>query len=125
MASLRILVADDKPLVRYGLRILVERHDDWIVCGEASDGLEAVEKAADLKPDVVLLDISMPKLDGLSAVPLIREKIPDSDIVILTLHESLDMARIAAKAGARAYVTKSSLSTALIPTIEALQSAHS
>ena len=124
MASLRILVADDKPLVRYGLRILVERHDDWIVCGEASDGLEAVEKAANLKPDVVLLDISMPKLDGLCAVPLIREKIPDSDIVILTLHESLEMARIAAKAGARAYVTKSSLSTELIPTIEALQSAH-
>jgi two-component system, NarL family, response regulator NreC len=125
MASLRILVADDKPLVRYGLRILVERHDDWIVCGEASDGLEAVEKAANLKPDVVLLDISMPKLDGLSAVPLIRKKIPDSDIVMLTLHESLEMARIAAKAGARAYVTKSSLSTELIPTIEALQSAHS
>jgi two-component system response regulator NreC len=124
MASLRILVADDKPLVRYGLRILVERHDDWIVCGEASDGLEAVEKAANLKPDVVLLDISMPKLDGLSAVPLIRKKIPDSDIVMLTLHESLEMARIAAKAGARAYVTKSSLSTELIPTIEALQSAH-
>jgi DNA-binding NarL/FixJ family response regulator len=124
MASLRILVADDRPLVRYGLRILVEQHDDWIVCGEASDGLEAVEKASSLKPDVVLLDISMPKLDGLSAVPLIREKIPDSDIVILTLHESLDMARIAAKVGARAYVTKSSLSTELIPTIEALQSAH-
>ena len=124
MASLRILVADDKPLVRYGLRILVERHDDWIVCGEASDGLKAVEKAANLKPDVVLLDISMPKLDGLSAVPLIREKIPDADIVISTLHESLDMARLATNAGARAYVTKSSLSTELVPTIEALQSAH-
>ena len=124
MASLRILVADDKPLVRYGLRILVERHDDWIVCGEASDGLEAVEKAANLKPDVVLLDISMPKLDGLSAVPLIREKIPDSDIVILTLHESVDMARIAADAGARAYITKSRLSTELVPAIEALRSAH-
>ena len=122
--SLRILISDDEPLVRTGLRMLLERHQDWTICGEAGDGIEGVEQAVVLKPDILLLDISMPKLDGLSAVPLIREKIPDSDIVILTLHESLEMARIAAKAGARAYVTKSSLSTELIPTIEALQSAH-
>src|SRR5579862_3661684 len=115
MTSLRILIADDKPLVRVGLRMLVELHDGWIVCGEAADGLEAVEKATNLKPDVILLDISMPKLDGLSALPTIRKQIPDSDIVILTLHESLDMARIAADAGARAYVTKSRLSTELVP----------
>ena len=124
MTSLRILIADDKPLVRVGLRMLVEQHDGWIVCGEAADGLEAVEKATNLKPDVILLDISMPKLDGLSALPTIRKQIPDSDIVILTLHESLDMARIAAEAGARAYVTKSRLSAELVPAIEALQSAH-
>jgi two-component system response regulator NreC len=96
------------------LRILVERHDGWIVCGEAADGLETVEQATNLKPDVILLDISMPKLDGLSAMPLIRATIPESDIVILTLHESLEMARIAASAGARAYITKSRLSTELV-----------
>jgi two-component system, NarL family, response regulator NreC len=124
MTSLRILIADDKPLVRYGLRILVERHNGWSVCGEAADGLEAIEKAANLKPDMILLDISMPKLDGLSALPLIREKIPDSKILILTLHESLEMARMAANAGARAYVTKSVLSTDLVPAIEALQATH-
>jgi two-component system response regulator NreC len=124
MTSLRILIADDQPLVRVGLRMLVEQHDGWIVCGEAADGLEALEKATNLKPDVILLDISMPKLDGLSALPTIRKQIPDSDIVILTLHESLDMARIAAEAGAQAYVTKSRLSTELVPAIEALQSAH-
>jgi DNA-binding NarL/FixJ family response regulator len=124
MTSLRILIADDKPLVRCGLRILVERHDGWIVCGEAADGLETVEQATNLKPDVILLDISMPKLDGLSAMPLIRATIPESDIVILTLHESLEMARIAASAGARAYITKSRLSTELVPAIEALQSAR-
>ena len=124
MTSLRILIADDKPLVRCGLRILVERHDGWIVCGEAADGLETVEQARNLKPDVILLDISMPKLDGLSAMPLIRATIPESDIVILTLHESLEMARIAASAGARAYITKSRLSTELVPAIEALQSAR-
>lgn len=120
MASLRILVADDSPLVRYGLRILVERHDGWTVCGEAADGLEALEEAVSLKPDVILLDISMPKLDGLSALPLLRDKVPESEIIILTLHECLDMARIAAKAGARAYVAKSLLSTDLLPAIEAV-----
>jgi two-component system response regulator NreC len=121
MTSLRILIADDRPLVRCGLRILLERHDGWAVCGEAADGLEALERATSLKPDVILLDISMPKLDGLSAVPLLRDKVPDSEILILTLHERLDMARIAAKAGARAYVAKSLLSTDLVPAIEALQ----
>lgn len=124
MASLRIFIADDKPLVRCGLRLLVEQHKGWSVCGEAGDGLETVEKAANLKPDVILLDISMPKLDGLSALPLIREKNPDSDIVVLTLHDSIDMARIAANVGARAYITKSHLSTDLMPTIETLQAAH-
>ena len=73
-----------------------------------------MEQATNLKLDVILLDISMPKLDGLSAMPLIRATIPESDIVILTLHESLEMARIAASAGARAYITKSRLSTELV-----------
>ena len=120
MSSLRILIADDKPLVRSGLRILLERHDGWAVCGEAADGLEALEKATNLKPDVILLDISMPKLDGLSALPLLRDKAPDSEVLILTLHERLDMARAAANAGARAYVAKSRLSTDLVPSIEAV-----
>ena len=121
MSSLRILIADDKPLVRSGLRILLERHDGWAVCGEAADGLEALEKATNLKPDVILLDISMPKLDGLNALPLLRDKVPDSEVLILTLHERLDMARAAAHAGARAYVTKSLVSTDLVPAIEAVQ----
>ena len=120
MSSLRILIADDKPLVRSGLRILLERHDGWAVCGEAADGLEALEKATNLKPDVILLDISMPKLDGLSALPLLRDKAPDAEVLILTLHERLDMARAAANAGARAYVAKSRLSTDLVPSIEAV-----
>jgi DNA-binding NarL/FixJ family response regulator len=123
MAGLQILIADDNPLVRYGLRILLQRHDGWTVCGEAADGLEALEKAASLKPNVVLLDISMPKLDGLSALPLLREKVPDAEVIILTLFESLDIARTAASAGARAYVAKSLLLTDLVPAIEALPGA--
>jgi DNA-binding NarL/FixJ family response regulator len=121
MGPLRILIADDNPLVRCGLRIIIERQEGWIVCGEAADGLDALEKATSLMPDVILLDISMPKLDGLNALPLLREKVPDSEIVILTLLECVDIARIAANAGARAYITKSLLVTDLVPTIEALQ----
>jgi len=121
MGPLQILIADDNPLVRYGLRILLQRHEGWTVCGEAADGLEALEKAARLKPNVILLDISMPKLDGLSALPLLREKVPDSEVIILTLFESLDIARTAASAGARAYVAKSLLVTHLVPAIEKLE----
>jgi DNA-binding NarL/FixJ family response regulator len=121
MGALRILIADDNPLVRCGLRIIIERQEGWTVCGEAADGLDALDQATRLKPDVILLDISMPKLDGLNALPLLREQVPESDIVILTLLECVDIARIAANAGARAYVTKSLLMTDLVPTIEALQ----
>src|ERR1700730_18260928 len=118
MSSLRILIADDKPLVRAGLRMLLERHQDWTICGEAQDGIEAVEQAVALKPDVILLDISMPKLDGLTAVPLIRERVPDAAIIIVTLYHSLDMARIAAHDGAAVYITKSLLTRDLVPAIE-------
>ena len=124
MIPLRILIADDQPLVRCGLRLLIGQHDGWTVCGEAADGVEAIEKATELKPDVILLDISMPKLDGLSAVPVIREKVPNSQILIVTLHESVEMARIAANVGAQAYIAKSVLSTELVPTVEALHAPH-
>ena len=122
MASLRIFIADDNPLVRSGIRMLLESHRDWIVCGEAENGSEAVELAAALKPDVILLDISMPQIDGLTAAPLIRRRAPEAAIVILTLHESLDMARTAALNGAMAYITKSLITTELVPAIECLHS---
>ena len=103
--------------MRYGLRNLLEQQKGWTVCGEAEDGLDTLKKAVSLKPDVIVLDISMPKLDGLKAVPLLRYKVPDSEIIILTIHECIEMARIAANAGAKAYVAKSLLFTDLVPTI--------
>jgi DNA-binding NarL/FixJ family response regulator len=121
--SLRILIADDNPLVRSGVRILVEGHHGWTVCGEAGDGIEAIEQSVSLKPDLVLLDISMPNLDGLDAAPMIREKVPGLGIIILTLHQSLNFARIASSTGVWGYVTKSLVSTDLLPTIEAFESA--
>jgi two-component system, NarL family, response regulator NreC len=116
------LIADDNPLVRSAIRLLLESHFDWIICGEAANGFEAVEQAAALKPNVILLDISMPDLDGLTAVPLIRQRAPEAEIIILTLHESLDMARTAASKGATVYIAKSLITDALVPAIESLQS---
>jgi two-component system, NarL family, response regulator NreC len=107
----RILIADDSKPFRTFLRTLLERHDDWAVCGVAKNGDEAVQKA-----------IELPKLDGLSACRAIRAKVPTSEILILTVYESLDLARIAAESGAWGYVSKSSISRELILAIEAMMS---
>ena len=119
MAEVRILIADDSPTVRAGLKLLLQYHEDWTVCGEAEDGQDAVKKATELKPDVILLDISMPAMDGLSAAEIIRRDAPDSEILIVTHFESLDLARYAAQTGVRAYITKSRIGTDLERAIEA------
>jgi DNA-binding NarL/FixJ family response regulator len=119
MAEVRILIADDSPTVRAGLKLLLQYHEDWTVCGEAEDGEDAVKKAAELKPDVILLDISMPAMDGLSAAELIRRDAPEAEILIVTHFESLDLARYAAQTGVRAYITKSRIGTDLEKAIEA------
>jgi CheY-like chemotaxis protein len=118
----RILIADDNKPSRTLLKTLLERHDDWLVCGVAENGDEAVEKAIELKPDIILLEIEMPKMDGLSACRLIREKVPKSEILIFTVCQSLEVARIAAESSAGGYVSKSYISRDLIPAIEAMMS---
>jgi DNA-binding NarL/FixJ family response regulator len=119
MAPIRILIADDSLTVRAGLKMLLQLHQDWTVCGEAEDGQDAVKKAAELKPDVILLDISMPALDGLSAAEIIRRDAPDAEILIVTHFESLDLARYAAQTGVRAYIAKSRIGSDLEKAIEA------
>ena len=116
----RILIADDNKRFRTFLKTLLERHEGWSICGAAKNGDEAVQKAIKLKPEVILLDIEMPKLDGLSACRLIREKVPTSEILILTVYQSLELARIAAESGAWGYVSKTLVSRDLIPAIEAM-----
>ena len=116
---LRILIADDVPMVRAGLRMLLEMHKGWSVCGEAADGKDAVEKALALTPDVILLDVSMPNLNGLQAAQLIHKDLPDANIYFVTQYHSLEMARAAADAGARGYIAKIQIPTDLIPVIEA------
>jgi len=89
---LRILVADDAPLVRAGLKLLLETHEGWNVCGEAKDGEDAVQKAFALNPDVVLLDVAMPNLSGIDAAEIIKKYLPSATIYFVTQYDSLEMA---------------------------------
>jgi DNA-binding NarL/FixJ family response regulator len=117
---LRILVADDHELVRRGIRGLLRARRGWTVVGEAMNGLEAVEKAHRLKPDVAILDISMPDLGGLQATRQIRESVPTTQVVVLTMHESDQMVRRVLEAGALGYVLKSDLATHLVKAVKSV-----
>ncbi len=117
---IRILLVDDHPVVRHGLRALLGLQPDWEVIDEAEDGSEAVDKVQRLNPDVVLLDISMPKMSGLEACRLIRETAPQCEILILTQHDSPQMLREALDAGARGYVMKSHAARDLLDAVEAV-----
>ena len=113
------MIVDDHPVVRRGLRTLLEVQEGWEIIDEAADGLEAVEKADRLAPDVILLDISMPRMNGLEACRLIRKTLPGSEILIVTQHDSPQMMREAMEAGARGYVVKSNAGRDLLAAVEA------
>jgi DNA-binding NarL/FixJ family response regulator len=118
--KLRILVADDHELVRRGIRGLLCARRGWTVIGEAANGQEAVDKSTKLKPDIAIIDISMPDLDGLQATRQIREVSPATEVVVLTMHESDQMVRRVLDAGALAYVLKSDLATHLVKAVKAV-----
>ena len=120
MTTVRVLVADDHALLRQGIRSLLEARLGWQVVGEAVNGREAVEKAAQLKPDVVLLDITMPELNGIEATRQILKAVPETEVLILTMHESEKTMREVLQAGARGFVLKSEAPSDLLSSIQAL-----
>lgn len=119
--KLRILVADDHEVVRRGLCALLQAHEGWEVCAEASDGREAVEKATNLKPEVAILDVGMPGLNGLAAARQLTRQLPDCKIVVLTISDSDQVIREALDAGARGFVLKSDAARDLVAAVEAIQ----
>jgi DNA-binding NarL/FixJ family response regulator len=119
--SLRIFVADDHEVVRRGLCALLQAQPDWEVCGEAADGREALDKVQKLKPDVVILDIGMPSLNGLEATRQILKINPQTRILILTLHDSDQVVREVLNAGARGFLLKSDAARDLVAAVDALR----
>jgi DNA-binding NarL/FixJ family response regulator len=119
-ATARILIADDSPLVRQQLRALLEVNPDWEVCGEAGDGREAVEKTRQLCPDVVILDFSMPMMNGLQAAKEISRQFPEMPLLLFTMFLSRQLVEEARKQGFRGAVAKSDVSHGLLLAIETL-----
>jgi len=118
---LRILIADDHEVARRGIRAVLENHPGWRVVGEARDGRESVDLAAATNPDIVLLDIGMPNLNGLEAARQILATSPEIAILILTMHDSDNVVREVLRAGARGFLLKSDAGRDLVAAVEALQ----
>jgi two-component system, NarL family, response regulator YdfI len=118
-AAIRVLIADDHSIVREGLKLIVETADDIEVAGEAADGAEAVRLASELKPDVVLMDLRMPGMDGLTALEQLRDRQIPGAVVILTTYNEDDLMRRGLRAGARGYLLKDTDRQTLLNTIRA------
>lgn len=120
MTAARILIADDHEVVRHGLRKLLEAQPGWEIVGEAADGREAIAKATQLKPNVVVMDFSMPGLNGLEATLQILKAVPGTEVLVLTIHESEEVARKVLAAGARGYMLKSDAGRELLVAVQSL-----
>ena len=121
MNLLRILVADDHEIVRRGLVSLLKSHPGWEVCGEAQDGRQAVDKAKELKPDIVILDIGMPNLNGLDAAREILNENPKAKILFLTIYDTEQAVKTAIQVGAKGLILKSDAARELVTAVEAIQ----
>jgi DNA-binding NarL/FixJ family response regulator len=118
-SPLRILIVDDHEAVRDSLRRLLSS-SEWTISGEACDGFEAVEKTRSIRPDLVLMDISMPRMDGIAATRIIRQEMPEAEVIVISQNDPRVAARQARDANARGYVSKSELGQSLLPMIRSL-----
>ncbi len=121
----RILIADDHPKVRRYVREALEDEGGWDVCGEASTGREAVGMTAALKPDIVVLDLSMPEVNGMEAAREIHRRFPETEIFILTMHDAPELIRAAVALGARACLLKSDIGRLIVAVRKVLEEKHS
>lgn len=120
--KIRVLIADDHAVVREGFRKLLEEQSDMTVVGEAGDGVQALKKAKNLTPDVALMDIAMPELSGLEAVKLIKEAVPITEVVLLSMHNKDAYVHQALASGAKGYVLKASPSSEVVEAIRKVRS---
>jgi DNA-binding NarL/FixJ family response regulator len=121
MSSLRIVVVDDHAVVRRGVRALLESQPGWEISAEATTGRQAVEVAKRLQPDVVVMDLSLPELNGLDATRQILKESPRTEVLVLTMHHSEELARNVLQAGARGYILKSDADESLIAAVDTLR----
>jgi two-component system response regulator NreC len=117
---LRILIADDHDVVREGTRAVIERQPGWEVCGVAATGREAVEQAFALKPDIVVMDMTMPELNGLDAAVQIKRRLPQTEILIFSAHQTDELIREVFEAGAKSFIFKSEAHHFLVEAIQSL-----
>jgi DNA-binding NarL/FixJ family response regulator len=125
MTPLRILVADDHTLVRQGLRKILESQPGWVVVGEAGDGRDAVQQTMDLQPDVVIMDIAMPRLNGVEAVQQIERRNPNARVLVLSMYSDEAYVTRAVRAGAAGYLLKDSADVDLIQAVSAVSEGKS
>lgn len=116
--SYRILVADDHTIVRTGLRLLINAQPGWEICGEATTGTETLAQVRKIKPDLVVLDLTMPEMNGLEAARVIREENPETDVIVLSMHFSEELAREVLRTGALGYILKSDAEEELLAAID-------
>ncbi len=118
--NVRILLADDHEIVREGVRAMIEQHPGWEICGEAATGREAVALTRERTPDIVIMDIGMPELNGLDATRQIKRLVPQVEVLMFTANETEEIVRQVFQSGARGYLLKAEASKHLIPAIEML-----
>lgn len=118
----RLLVVDDHPMIRLGIETILRPRPEWEICGTAGSGSEAIQLASQLRPEIIIMDISMPGMSGLEATRVIHAKWPDVKILLLTLYDSVEWVETAFRAGARGYLLKSETEGELLHALEVVAS---